>query len=332
MPHPASRKPRHILRLVCIIVLKKLHLSHQLRREPKETVMKSVSKAVIAVFALMFGAIAVPAYAQFLYAVDVSVQPNEGLQGAALRIIDPATGVTLSAVDVTVDGSPVFGIKGLAAHPSTGHLYAVLRDQGAPGEGGVQDFFLATIQPDTGVATIIGNLDDRFAGLAFDGGGTLYGVTGDGAIVPETLYTIDPNTAAETFFMSLGNGNDGEAIAFNSADGMMYHLSGWESGPVEGGGGQIVFEKIDLGTMQITNIPLSGDQFVNGNGLAYDPASGDFFVAVLIEFLPEGFLESSLGRITTQGVVTEVGSTDDYFGGMAFSEYVPVELMSFSVE
>jgi DNA-binding beta-propeller fold protein YncE len=285
---------------------------------------------MIAGLVLVFGLVAVPASAQFLYAVDSQVLREGG--SASIRTIDRANGNTLTSVPVLVDGLPVAGIKGLAAHPTTGRLYAILKDAQVPGEGGGSEFALAMIQPDTGAATIIAVMSDRFAGLAFDNAGTLYGVTGDGAVVPETLYTIDTGTGQATFFMTLGNGTDGEAIAFNSGNGLMYHLSGWGSGPVEGEIRDIVFESIDLGTMQVTDIPLSGDEFVNGNGLAYDAAVGDFVVSTLVEFLPEGFLEPRLAAISIQGAVTDIGPTDEYFGGMAFSEYIPVELMSFSVE
>jgi hypothetical protein len=50
-----------------------------------------------------------------------------------------------------------------------------------------------------------------------------FAVTGDGT-VPETLYTIDLTTAA-TVGVALGNGSDGEAIAFG-ADGYLYRHRG----------------------------------------------------------------------------------------------------------
>jgi hypothetical protein len=37
----------------------------------------------------------------------------------------------------------------------------------------------------------------------------LYGVTGDGATVRETLFTIDTSDASTTLVTPLGNGNDG---------------------------------------------------------------------------------------------------------------------------
>src|SRR5439155_12783760 len=97
---------------------------------------------------------------------------------------------------------------------------ALLRLQGQSGRQ------LVKIDSGTGVATSIGNTGDNFAGLAFDSNGTLYGVTGDGATVPETLYTLSTSDASKTLVCTLGNGSDGEVIAFNPDDGLLYHASG----------------------------------------------------------------------------------------------------------
>jgi len=276
---------------------------------------------VVLAIALVVG-VAAPASAQFLYSGD-SFDPD-------LNTLNPVSGVTNATVTITATDIVFQQVKGLAAEPTTGELYAILRGSG-PDEGAFS-FFLATVRPDTGEATVIGDLGDSFAGLAFDGGGTLYGVTGDGASVSETLYTISTSDATSTFFMSLGNGTDGETIAFNSGDGLMYHLSGQAFLP-DGDDGEIVFEKINLGTMAITDIPLSGDFFVNGNGLAYDATHGNFVVSVFTDFPNEGGGgQEEFARISTTGGLSIIGPMDHYAGGMAFSNVVPVELMSFSVE
>src|SRR5262247_3267895 len=57
-------------------------------------------------------------------------------------------------------------------------------------------------------------------------GADLYGVTGDGATTPETLYRIDKTNGAMTFVLALGNGANGEAIGFRPQDGYLYHASG----------------------------------------------------------------------------------------------------------
>lgn len=259
--------------------------------------------------------------------------------------IDKVTGATLTTIPVTLGGTQVLWIKGLAAEPVSGDLYAVVGELQPPdGPGLPVDFKLATIAPDTGIATEIGLLSDRFSGLAWvvlpaptDGVPTgtveLMGVTGDGAAIPESLFIINTSNASTSLFMNLGNGTDGESIAFNSADGMLYHLSG--SDPIQSlGGSSIVFEKIDLDTMGVTNIPLSGTPFTKGNGLTFDDATGQFFVSVDSGPVdaPTGPGVAQLVSLTTGGAATPVGPTDAYFGGTAFSYQVPVELQSFSIE
>src|SRR5262249_19204869 len=108
-----------------------------------------------------------------------------------LRRVSPLTGAVLSSVQmVTNNNANVQGCTGLTCSPITGQLYAVMRDVSQPN---VRK--LAVVNPANGVATIQGVLSDNYAGLAFRPDGVLFGVTGDGASVPETLYTIDPATA-----------------------------------------------------------------------------------------------------------------------------------------
>src|SRR5262245_45493575 len=106
-----------------------------------------------------------PAHAQgILY----SVSSDDDL----LRIINPSTGATISSVAITVAGSGVSVANGLATHPLTGELFALVTLNGQ-----MQQRQLVIINPNTGVATNVGNTGDRFAGLAFNSSGTLYAVT-----------------------------------------------------------------------------------------------------------------------------------------------------------
>jgi hypothetical protein len=222
---------------------------------------------------------------QILYAVD---------QGSnLLRTIDPANAGTLTSVPITLAGQSINGANGLAADPQTGALWALLRLQGQTGR------LLATINPGTGVATSIGNTGDAFAGLAFHTDGTLYGVTGDGANVPESLFKINQTTGAPTFSQTLGNGDDGESIGFNSTDGLLYHGSGLSTQ---------VFESINLLTQAVTNIPLSGTAF--GEFLALTQRDATTF------FLSD--LDDDLVTISTTGFVSSVGPLGFTAKGLAF--------------
>ncbi len=182
-----------------------------------------------------------------------------------LREIDPADGSTLSSIAITVAGQNVFGSVGLALHPISGDLFALLDDDDVPAEGRR----LVTIDPMTGVATVKGGTGDRFAELAFDAAGTLYGVTGKGTstLPRSTLYTLDTATAMPTFFLTLGNGlGGGESIAFNPVDGLLYHLP------------PAVIESIDLSTQMVTPIATLID-ISEWSALTYSAFSKDFLLA-----------------------------------------------------
>jgi hypothetical protein len=127
-----------------------------------------------------------------------------------------------------------------------------------------------TLDPVTGTATLIGDTGHQIAGIAFDSAGTLYAVSGSRAPNAETLFTVNLSTAALTPVKVIGAGWDGEAIAYNSDDGQMYHAEGWDI--------VLVFEKMNLNTLVETNIPYSGSMFLPTEviGFVYDSDQGLF--------------------------------------------------------
>jgi hypothetical protein len=266
--------------------------------------------------------LSLPAYAQnILY----SVSRDDDL----LRVINPSTGGTISSVAITLAGRGVSFANGLAAHPTTGELFALLTLDGQTPRQ------LVIINPNTGVATNVGNTGDQFAGLAFNSNGTLYAVTGDkknaagGGLPAETLFILNTSNAAPTQVLVLGRGNDGEAIAFNPNDGLIYHASGNDTGgdgcqPLNPSVCQEIFESINPNNLAVTNIPLSGgyspftEQY--GEVLALTPLSGN--VLLLAD------INQNLYQITTTGVVTLVGSMDHAAKGLAFVEGPVTSLVS----
>ena len=161
-----------------------------------------------------------------------------------LRFLDSNTYASVSPdITITVGGTAVNGVNGMDKSPIDNLYYIIVK----PASGGRR---LATLDPITGVATTIGpNFPENFAGITFDASGVLYGISGDGSTTPETLYTINTTNGAITQVLTLGNGDDGEVIAFNPEDGLIYHWSGLSTP---------VFESIDPNTLTVTNIPLSG--------------------------------------------------------------------------
>ncbi|MHC5112493.1 MAG: thrombospondin type 3 repeat-containing protein [Planctomycetota bacterium] len=153
------------------------------------------------------------------------------------------------------------------------------------------------------MTTLVGEMPQPIASISFADNGVLYGVSGDcnngcgGAAIPETLFTINTTNAALTLVQSLGNGNDGEAIAFNPDDGQMYHMSGTGAG--------LIFERINLTTGVVTPIPLSGAAIGTREaiGFVYDPSAGLFYGS-LFDWTG-GIL--SFVSITPGGFVTIIG-------------------------
>ncbi len=140
----------------------------------------------------------------------------------------------------------------------------------------------------------------------------LFGVTGDAQfndpslINRETLFVLDQTDASSTFVISLGNGNRGEAIAFNKDDGLLYHWSG--NGNRNFFGGEF-YESIDPITLAITHITLSGDNYFEVFAATHIPDTDEFLVVDDSKLLY---------RVTTGGAVTEIGVLDHFSKGLAF--------------
>jgi hypothetical protein len=203
---------------------------------------------------------------------------------------------------MTLAGHSVIGGTGLARHPQTGVLFALLKIDGSSFRR------LVTLDETTGVATDIGDTLSRFAGMAFASDGTLYAVTGDGGGVPETLFTLSLVDASSSQVLELGAGSDGETLAFNPDDGLLYHASGIGT-PNHPTGEK--FETVDPDTLDITNVPLSGFDYEELTALLF--SDGAFFAGDIgnaTSDMPRFF------RITTGGAVTLLGSMDHVSKGL----------------
>jgi hypothetical protein len=241
---------------------------------------------------------------------DLFLSISPGLAGGpprpadpTLRTIDSADGSTVASVTITLAGEVVSGGNALARNPLTGVLYAMLKVSGK------QFPELVTLDETTGVAVRVGSTQDRFAAIAFTADGTLFGVSGDGGIVPEALYTINPANGQTTFQTILGAGSDGETLAFNPDDGLLYHASG--SGNQNNNNGES-FETINPTNLAVTTVTLSGDDYHELTALTYWNGA-----------LLGGDLGNSetdmpdLYQISTAGVVTFIGDMDHVSKGLA---------------
>ena len=107
-------------------------------------------------------------------------------------------------------------------------------------------------------------MTNQISSLAFRNTGTLWAVSGDGGSPAETLYTVNTSNAALTLQFALGNGADGETIAFHG-NGLMYHSSGNASA---------MFESVNVDTQVVTPIGTAvGEMFAMG----YNPTNGQLY-------------------------------------------------------
>jgi len=234
-----------------------------------------------------------------------TVEANTNL----LRTVDPATGATLSSVPITLSGFTVSTATGLATHPSTGELWALV---GLTGQTGGRR--LVRVTATTGVATLVGNTGDAFAGIAFDCSGNLFGITGDGANEPESLFSINTTTGAATLLSRLRRGDDGEALAFFPTDGMLYHASGHVGDLEPDGIDGVMFEKLDPLRPPFVNIPIAvplTDAEIQA--LTWSSSAAAFL------WKQGNSATGPLFRVTAAGAATLVGTMDHQAKGLAIS-------------
>jgi hypothetical protein len=128
---------------------------------------------------------------------------------------------------------------------------------------------------------------------------------------------VDTSTGLSTLLGTLDNGSDdGQALAHNPVDGLLYHAAGL--GNRNNHNGEI-FEKLDPDTCtgspdfdcDPTSVDLSGDDYVEITALTY--LDGGFFAGDLGDEtvdMPHFF------RITTTGVVTDLGAMNHVSKGL----------------
>ena len=168
--------------------------------------------------------------------------------GFLLRETSPTDASTISSVPIKIGESLIDATAGLATNPLTGELWSIVRDSGV--FTGDVDLGLVKIDPFTGQATVISQLDDFYVSLAFDSSGTLYTTTDIDAAFndPNTLYSLSTTDASSSPLCALLSNDfllDDKALGFNPNDpNFIYYASG--------GLFSSAFEKID-----ITGLPLS---------------------------------------------------------------------------
>lgn len=219
----------------------------------------------------------------------------------SLWVIDTVDYSLDTAIGLTHNGGGTLtGGNGVAVAGESCEMYVIVKMSGVTGR------LLATIDPTTGICDTIGNTGENFAGIAFVNDGRLFGITGDGANISETLFEIDINTAAITQVTPLGGGSDGECISYCPDNNKIYHWSGRNTNNA--------MHSIDPDSGTVDTIAFSGFDWDEVFGAAYI-GNGQFRLTNL---------DQEWITIDTSGfAVLDSVATHEYYRGMDFYDAGP---------
>jgi hypothetical protein len=191
----------------------------------------------------------------------------------------------IEEVPIVSDEFNIVGAVAMAQDPTTGAVYAVLKD-----ENTLRRF--ARINIATGAAQVIGQPMQALSALAYTPTGELYAMTGDGAPMLEDFVAVDTGDVSLTTMLGLQTGACcGEAMALNPADGLFYRFSGLMAP---------ILQSIDPAGPTALDITLSGASPQEVTGAFWDPGAGHFVV-----------FDNALSVMTveTDGTTTDTGIT-----------------------
>jgi len=229
--------------------------------------------------------------------------------------INPDTGATISSVEITLDASfsgdlTVLGGTGIDFNPSDGKIYVLLKVSDDPDDDGGQDRVLATIDPQTGIATLVGDTGiSKIASLTFNPG-TLFSID----LGFDGLSTISTVDGSVVNLCELAE-EDGSGLARNSNDGLLYYVTDDE------------YQRIDdfsVDPCDVTDISVSGDIDRPG-ALLFIPTENHFLIVL------DG--DELFSLTTTSGAdLDSIGDLDHKSRGLALigeifvgGEFLPID-------
>lgn len=204
---------------------------------------------------LSFLGLATVAKSQYYYAVSPCYD--------SIYEMNITTGAITASSALTSDSGAYNGVTALAENPNDGKMYTVINEG-----GGV--FYLAELTTATSSMVHVMDLPDKFAGLTFSPSGTGYLISGDGASTPAYLYQIDFVGDSLIPLVDLDptvGYADGEAIGFNSTDGLIYRITGSDS-----------LQTINPSTYATMNYGFSHSLQNWGHALFYRSSTNDFLM------------------------------------------------------
>jgi hypothetical protein len=236
--------------------------------------------------------------ADTLYAATVrnSAGTNEGISGS-LYTVNLGSGSATFVAPLRLDGRVPVGVTGLAAHPTTGIMYGITSPLSGANPA------LVTIDPNTGIATLVGDL--RFPGsdIAFNKAGILF------TWLPPTSQLGIVNLSSGTV-TPIGSQGPAGTIA-----GLAIDQHGTAFITPSGAGGTL--DVVDIGTGAIKKGPqLNGAPFAsNINSMTFTPSG----LLLAVNSNAGSPASTALVQINTAtGGVNKIGTLPDDTDALAF--------------
>ena len=252
---------------------------------------------------------AMPASAQTLYAASFR---SSGIGAAvntagSLYTVNLASGQATFVAPIRVNGASI-GVTGLSVHPETGVIFGITAQQSPNYPSS-----LITLDPNTGRATLVGELKYPASDLSFNRAGILF------AWLPATsqLGIVNPSTGAVTPIGPPRQAGTPSGLAIDKM-GVAYITTG-------GAGGTL--DTVDLGTGIVTRGPsISNAPFPTGVNSMTFSASG---LLLAVNSNGGAPAETRLVTINTAtGVVSPIGSLPEDTDALTFANESPRESMS----
>lgn len=208
--------------------------------------------------------------------------------GALLTFdISDGTQVDSIATSFSNQTTNVDGFNGMAMDPTTGDIYVAVKDDNSTR-------FLGTIDPSTGIITTVGTFSFNCSSITFDANGNIFAADGQGS---PALHWVNKADATDSVYYNWNDsGGDGEAIGFNSNNGLLYRYSGDSDGD---------FISLNLTTFTEDSIATFANIDTWGGSLYFSSTNDNFIQASGDEFY----------EVTTAGVVTLLSNIGTGFGG-----------------
>jgi hypothetical protein len=265
--------------------------------------MRRMLARVTSLFFLALAFAAPPAFAQQkLYAASVRSAPSARGDvpiAGNLYSVNLATSTSTLVGAIRLPGGRPIGVTGLAAHPKSGVLYGITSEQSPNNPRS-----LVTIDPASGIATLVGELGTAGSDISFDLKGTLF------MWLPATsqLGIVDPSSAAVSPLGRPGPPGSPAGIAIDP-QGMVFVTA-------KGAGGTLDNVDLTTGALQI-GPALTGAPFSTQiNSMSFSPSG----LLLAVNSNGGSPAETRLVTINTAtGVVTTIGSLPDDTDALAFT-------------